>query len=131
MVNKRIEIANYYSDKLSKYKDYLLLPQEKDYAKNVFWMYHMVINPSSNISGMREKILDDLRKIGIETRQGFVPFNLQKIFIEQNLTKPDDCPVAALTSNNSFYIPSGPDITKDELDYVVSGLSSVLEKYIG
>ncbi len=131
LINKRIEIANFYTQKLSKFKEFILLPQEKDYAKNVYWMYHMVINPSSKISGMREKILEDLRLIGIETRQGFVPFNLQKIFIKQNLTKPDDCPVAALTSNNSFYIPSGPDITNDELDYVVSGFSSVLEKYIG
>ena len=131
LINKRIEIANFYTQKLSKFKEFLLLPQEKDYAKNVYWMYHMVINPSSKISGMREKILEDLRKIGIETRQGFVPFNLQKIFIKQNLTTPDDCPVAALTSNNSFYIPSGPDITNDELDYVISGFSSVLERYIG
>ncbi len=130
LINKRIEIANFYFNELKKFSDYILFPQEKPYAKNVYWMYHMVLNPKEKLYKLRENILSDLDKVGIETRQGFVPFNLQKIFIGKNLTKPEDCPVAALTSSASFYIPSGPDISKEELDYVVLNFSTILEKYI-
>ena len=90
----------------------------------------MVLDPSEKLYNLRGSILEDLSNVGIETRQGFVPFNLQNIFIKEKLTNPEDCPVAASTASASFYIPSGPDISKDELDYVVSQFSLILDKYL-
>ena len=130
LINRRIEISNFYKSKLKKYSKYILFPQEKSYAKNVYWMFHMVLDPSEKLYNLRGSILEDLSNVGIETRQGFVPFNLQNIFIKEKLTNPEDCPVAASTASASFYIPSGPDISKDELDYVVSQFSLILDKYL-
>jgi len=130
LINRRIEIANFYNHELKEFSDFILFPQEKSYAKNVYWMFHMVLNPKEKLYTLRESILSDLHKVGIETRQGFVPFNLQNIFIKEKLTEPEDCPVAASTSSASFYIPSGPDISQEELEYVVSNFSLILKNYI-
>jgi perosamine synthetase len=120
--NKR-RIAAYYSKKLKDISD-IQLPIEKPYARNVFWMYHIVLKGKS--ADERHGIMKKLKEKGIETREGFIPYNLQKTFIERGLTSEDDCPVANSVAYNSFYLPSGPVLSEEEMDYVVENLKAAL-----
>ena len=116
LVAKRRYVADFYSKRLKKYSEYLALPVELSYAKNSYWMYHIVIKkPYSQI---REQLMNSLRNYGVETREGFVPANLQEIFIKAGWTKPEDCTNANSVAYSTFYLPSGPDISDDELHYV-------------
>lgn len=124
-IQKKRQIAEFYKNELSGIKD-LRLPVEKDYAKNVYWMYHVVLRGS--LAGKRETIRKALQEKGVETRESFVPGNMQKIFIERGLVKSDDCPVANYIGANGFYLPSGPDISREEMKYVTKSLRETISQ---
>ena len=67
-----------------------------------------------------------LAELGIETREGFLPYNMQEIFIQRGWTRMDECPVANDVAHRGFYLPSGPGLSHDDLDYVASGLAEVV-----
>ena len=129
LINARREVAEYYSSRLQGYKDYVVLPTEKEWAKNVIWMYHLRL--TGKLAGKRTQIMRDLKSRGIETREGFIPFNMQEIFIKQGMVKFDSCPNANSVAYSTFYLPTGPAMTKEELDYVASSLCQVFDKIIG
>lgn len=119
--NKR-RIAKYYNTHLEEL-DWLQLPVEKSYARNVYWMYHIVTQ--GRMAERRNEVMERLQEMGIETREGFIPYNMQEVFIEKGLTQPDACPLANQVAYRGFYLPSGPQITENELSYVVNGLKSL------
>src|SRR6185437_4402700 len=118
LVEKRREIGRYYSARLADYTEHLELPVHRPYSKNVIWMYHMVLTGA--LKGRRPEIMNALKAEGIETREGFIPFNLQDIFIERGMTAPDSCPIANDVAYDGFYLPTGPAMTEAELDYVAT-----------
>jgi len=128
LIEKRIEISRFYTEQLLGYSDYLYLPIEMSYAKNVYWMYHIVLK--GHLVAKRSDIMSALKEAGIETREGFIPYNLQKIFIDRGWTKSEDCPNANKVAYASFYLPTGPVISEEELHYVIKNLKSILNKLI-
>ena len=120
--NKR-RIAAYYEQKLQNINE-IQLPVEKPYARNVFWMYHIVLKKIG--LEQRRRIMNYLKDKGIETRDGFIPFNMQDTFIARGLTTKEECPIANSVAYNSFYLPSGPVLSEEEMDYVVKYLKEAL-----
>lgn len=125
LVERRREIARFYAGALQRYSAHLALPVEKPYAKSVYWMYHIVLRGA--LAGRRTEIMTALRDQGIETREGFIPYNLQEIFLRRGWTRPDDCPNANKVAYSSFYLPTGPDISAAELEYVAQTFASILD----
>ena len=128
LVEKRREIAKFYSSRFDRYQDHIYLPAEMAFAKSSYWMYHLVLKNS--LVAKRSQIMQSLKDVGIETREGFIPYNLQEIFINRGWTKPQDCPNANKVAYSSFYLPTGPDITEPELDYVATKFCSILDLLI-
>lgn len=128
LVEKRREIAGYYSTRLERYKDYLYLPIEMEYARSSYWMYHIVLR--GDLVHKRSQIMTSLKDVGVETREGFIPYNMQEIFIARGWTKHEDCPNANKVAYASFYLPTGPAINEAELDYVSTKLCSILDGLI-
>jgi perosamine synthetase len=100
------------------------LPIEEKWAKNVYWMFNIVLR--GKLSGKRREFMAELKKRGVDTREDFVPFNQQKIFIEQRITKPNDCPVINGIYDDGLYLPSGTLISKKELQYVIKNVREVV-----
>jgi perosamine synthetase len=117
-------IAAYYKARLRGRLD-LQLPVEMPYARNVYWMYHVLL--AGPAASRRADVMRILADRGIETREGFVPYNLQEIFISKGMTRREDCPVANDVADRGFYLPSGPALHDDELDYVADGLIEALD----
>ena len=128
LIERRISIAKFYNQELASYRDHLNLPHEMSWAKSVYWMYHIILKP--NLVRFRNEIMRELSNRGIETREGFIPYNLQDIFIEKGWTSPDDCPNANTIAFSSFYLPTGPEISEIELEYVSNNFRSVLDGII-
>lgn len=124
LISRRREVAEYYNSRFESYRDVLLLPSEANWAKNVIWMYHVCL--SGSMRGKRTLVRDMLLKEGVETRDGFIPFNMQKIFIESGLVTIEQCPVANTFAFDSFYLPTGPDISKNEMEFVADRLLNIL-----
>ncbi len=102
----------------------LQLPVEKPYARNVYWMYHVQLR--GPVASMRREVLGALAERGIDTREGFIPANQQEIFQGLGWASPDDCPKANAAGEASFYLPSGPVLAEDDLEYVAHSLREVL-----
>lgn len=115
IIARKREIAEYYNGMFASDPD-IQTPIEKPYAFNVYWMYNIILN--GKLSGKRKLLIEELKKQGIETREDFVPFNQQKIFIDQGIVEPDSCPVANRLGADGMYLPSGNDISPEELAYV-------------
>lgn len=125
LVEKRREIARYYTARLERYREHLLLPQQMPWAHNVIWMYHLRLRGA--LHDRRAAVMAGLRERGVETREGFIPYNLQRIFIERGWTRPEDCPVANSVAYTSFYLPTGPALSEADLDHVATQFSAVLD----
>jgi perosamine synthetase len=123
VIQRKLEIAQYYSEKLADINE-VQLPTEKDYAKNVYWMYHIILRQGAE--GKREHVMNVLSQEGVETRVSFTPLNQQKIYIEKYGFDPASCPIANSVGKNGFYLPSGPLLTYGDQDYVIENLKNTL-----
>jgi len=122
IIAKKKAIAKYYSSQLKNIKG-IQLPVQKEYARNIYWMYCILVNEEFGIS--RDKLSEELFKKGIETRFAFVPFNQQEIFIKKGLTKENDCPIANNAGARGLYLPSSTLLSKKDMDYVISAIKEI------
>ena len=100
------------------------LPVEREDVKNVYWMYHVVLE--GEWEGRRDEVREALSRKGIETRESFVPFDQQETFIAQGLVRRGQCPVAEVIGANGFYVPSGPRLDDSGIDFVSEQLQTIL-----
>ena len=122
IIDKKRKIAHYYDENLRGIPG-LQRPVEKNYAKNVYWMYHVVLHEEFNFP--RELVMKKLNEYGIETREAFIPYNMQEIFIRKGWVNGNECPVSNYVAKNGFYIPSSPLLGKKELEYIVSKIKDI------
>jgi perosamine synthetase len=123
IIGRRRAMAQRYTA-LLKDQPLLQLPIERPYARSVYWMYHLALRGAA--AGKRAAIMARLAEQGVETREGFIPANQQDIFQGLGWTRPGDCPKANLAGATSFYLPSGPLLTADDIEYVVQALQAAL-----
>jgi perosamine synthetase len=116
-------LAEKYRQRLAGRAD-LQLPVEKPYARNVYWMFHLLLKDRQ--AGRREEIMRALAERGIETRENFLPYNMQDIFIQRGWTRVEECPVANDVAMRGFYLPSSPTLADEDLARVCDSLVDVL-----
>lgn len=83
-------------------------------------VYHMYILQSEN----RSKILEKLKERGVATGVYYpVPLHLQKVY--KNLGyKEGDMPVAEYLSNRTFAIPVYPELTEEQIKYIIDSIKN-------
>lgn len=110
---KRREIVSLYNEALQN--NDLVTPVAKDYNEHV---YHMYILQSEN----REEILRKLKEAGISTGVYYpIPLHLQKVYKDLGY-KEGDMPVAEYLSHRTFAIPVYPELTQEQVDYIIQNL---------
>jgi len=122
IIARKRRVAEIYTDKLRLLP--LQLPLETPETFNVYWMYHIIIDDIKKYP--RDHVMRELQAAGIETRETFIPYNLQEIFLARGLTHAEACPVANQIAYAGFYLPSGPNLTIDEQQYIVDNLKRIL-----
>lgn len=124
-VNKKLKIAKLY-EKLLKEIPGISLPTTKNYAKNVYWMYAILVDP--NTFGVNRDILrEKLRKKGIGTRDFFYPPGKQPI-LKKYLKKTDKFPVTEDISTRGLYLPTGLAITEKQIGRVAEVIKEVYKE---
>lgn len=116
IIASKRKLAKRYNEGL-RAVDGLRLPVEKTDARNVYWMYALVVEPEFGMS--RDELALALRSKGIETRTFFCPLNVQPCYLKQNAVKPLPCPEAEMLWECGLYLPSGLTLTDEEVVYVV------------
>lgn len=104
--------------------DGLQLPVEESWAKNVYWMYGIVLGKET---GMDAAVFaQKLRDRGIETRPFFLGMHEQPVFHERGLFLHERYPVAENIARQGLYLPSGLALTEKQLSQVCDAVSEVL-----
>ena len=96
----------------------LTLPVERPWARNVYWMYGIVVEDEFGIS--RDELRRRLARRGIETRTFFIPIHLQPIYHPQ--FQSQRYPVADDLCLRGMYLPSGATLTASEVSYVCDAI---------
>lgn len=103
IISEKRRVAQTYNRHL-KDIDGLQLPYEADWARNVYWMYSVVVHPDFGMT--RDALMDHLRAAGIDTRTFFCPMNQQPCLEERPGFRAVPCPVADSLWENGLYLPS-------------------------
>jgi perosamine synthetase len=101
----------------------LTLPIEKPWARNVYWMYAVLVEEAFGLS--RDVLMAKLKDAGIDTRSFFVPVHEQPVFARDRAYRGLDFPVSTELSRKGFYLPSGLALTKAQIDEVCGALRKI------
>ncbi|MBS3097441.1 DegT/DnrJ/EryC1/StrS family aminotransferase [Candidatus Woesearchaeota archaeon] len=125
LVQARIDNAHLYN-KLLKDTEGITTPPKASWAKNVYWMYGVLIEDEFGIS-MKEAS-EELMKKGIETRTFFIPMHKQPVYMKKDERFPDvkgSYPVSEELSRKGLYLPSSSSLTKEQIKEVADALVSL------
>jgi perosamine synthetase len=127
IIKRKRYIGNFYFNSLKNEKNITIQPNKLDYAKNIYWVFGVLLKKNS----LRHKklIQKELMKKNIETRPFFWPMHKQDIFKKLKIFKKEKYPNAEYLSNNGFYLPSGLNLKLRELKYIVINIKKIINKY--
>jgi perosamine synthetase len=93
----------------------LSLPKEEPWARNVYWMYGLLVEDEFGLD--RDELRKRLAGRGIETRTFFIPMHLQPIYYADY--RGEEYPVAEDLCRRGLYLPSSSSLTEQEIEFVV------------
>ena len=123
-IKKKRKIGSYYQAELSVLKKYMHLPLEKkSYAKNIYWVFGIVLKKNINMS--IKKLMFLLKKKGIETRNFFWPLHQQPILKKMGYFKNSKFKNSEYLSQNGLYLPTGISLNFKQQNYVIKVLKNI------
>ena len=124
-IEARRKNAQFYNSLLKEVKG-IRLPPEKPWAKNVYWMYGMVIEDDFGVSVAR--LREELLKRGVDTRAFFTGMHKQPAYMKKDVRFPDisgSYPVADELAEKGLYLPSSSHLTEEQIRYVVQQIRDI------
>lgn len=100
-------------------------PVEKEWAKNVYWMYAIELSEELGITA--EQMAERLAKKGIGTRPFFLGLHEQPVFHNLGLYIGEHYPVAERIARQGLYLPSGHTLTEEQIESVCEAVRAVIE----
>ncbi|UCD54938.1 MAG: DegT/DnrJ/EryC1/StrS family aminotransferase [Candidatus Omnitrophota bacterium] len=141
-IERKLDMAKKYSEGLNGLS--LQLPVEHKWAKNVIWMYSVLlhedkknqsyfekgwvhITPEKHKNWPSYKIMQRLAERGIQTRPFFIGIHEQPLFRKDGYFKGESYPVTEKIARSGFYLPSGQAIKDTEIKEVSHVLKGLLQ----
>jgi dTDP-4-amino-4,6-dideoxygalactose transaminase len=118
--SKRMELAYHYDKKLKFVSGIRTL--KHDYTKVVPHIYPVLISQAYS----REKIIDYLKNNGIATGVHYLPNNSLTYFSKRSLVRKEDLKVTDRIANKLLTLPLHEDLSKEQVEFVVSKLKEGL-----
>jgi perosamine synthetase len=101
----------------------LTLPREKSWARNVYWMYAVIVEDDFGMS--RDELMKRLKDRGVDTRTFFIPVNRQPVFAGDPDYADVSCPVSDELGRKGFYLPSGLALSPAQIKTVCAAVKAV------
>ena len=120
-VEARRALARAYTERLGELPG-IRTPIELDWARNVFWMYAIVVEDEYPLS--RDELMKALAAEAIETRTSFYPLNLQPALRALANHRETECPVAENLWARGMYLPSSNKLGDAEVDRITGSIRS-------
>jgi perosamine synthetase len=118
----RRQNAFFYNSRLKELPG-ITLPPEKEWAKNVYWMYSILIQDEFGLT--RDQLAEKLGEKGIGTRTFFFPMHLQPCFTNMGLFKGESYPVAEDLGERGLYLPSSSGLTLEQKAYICDSIKEI------
>jgi len=103
----------------------LQLPVEKEWARNVYWMYGIVLDDKVRLDA--DEFAKLLRDSGIATRPFFLGMHEQPVFHKMGLFKNEHYPVSERITRQGLYLPSGLTLSEDQIEVVVKAINEIMK----
>jgi perosamine synthetase len=102
----------------------LQLPVEQPWARQVYWMYGLVIDESTGFDA--EEFARKLKEKGVDTRPFFLGMHEQPVLLNRGLFHGERYPVAERIARQGLYLPSGLALTESQIEQVCEAVWKVL-----
>jgi perosamine synthetase len=122
LVGKKREIFGWYLDRLADVPG-LALNAERPWARNIYWMSSVVLPEGVS----RAEVMAGLKSRGVDSRPFFPPVSSFPMFEGRERQNP----TAYRVGRQGINLPSGHNLTEDEVDYVCRVLKDVLAAVAG
>jgi perosamine synthetase len=114
LIALRVRNAAHYNRRLSGVPG-LTLPPCAEWAKNVYWMYTVLVEDDYGLG--RDTLMARLRQRGIETRPAFYPIHILPMY-----DQGQRFPTAEELGHKGINLPSGATLTPEQVDVVCDTL---------
>ena len=104
----------------------LRLPIEAEWAKNIYWMYTVLVEDNFGIS--RDTLSSILRQLNIDSRPFFYPIHLQPLY--QHHFTGQIYPVAEDLSQRGLSLPSGNELNESQVSHIANAISSIYKQRV-
>ena len=122
-IAKKRWIGESYTRRL-KHITRIKLPVEETWARQVYWMYGLVLDESTDLNAVEFARL--LLAEDIETRPFFLGMHEQPVFSNMGLFNGEKYPVAERIARQGLYLPSGLTLSEAQLDQVCQAVEKIL-----
>ena len=119
-IKRRREIGERYIARLEAVPG-LVMPPREAWAETIYWIFSMLVEPE--IAGLsRDELASLLEVQGIETRPFFFPLHVQPPYQD-----PGGLTVSAMLSSRGISLPSGNEISDEEIDRVCTAVAAAVD----
>jgi perosamine synthetase len=122
-IRRKRQMAKAYHEQLSDLQQ-LELPVERDWAKNVYWMYCLIL--ADDVPFDAVEFARRLHAKGIGTRPLFLGMHEQPVLLERGLFADQRFPVTERLARRGLYLPSGLTLEQGQIDRVSAAVRDVL-----
>ena len=122
IVEHKRRVAHTYNRYLADIQG-LQLPVERDWAKNVYWMYAVAVNSEFGMS--RDELAKSLKTEGVDTRTFFCSMSDQPCLQKINGFKRIPTPVASRIWTVGLYLPSTHTLSEENIRFVADAIKKI------
>jgi len=122
-IAKKRWIGETYTRRL-KHIPHIQLPLEETWARQVYWMYGLVLDENSGHNAV--EFARRLNNDGVETRPFFLGMHEQPAFKNKGFFKEEKYPIAERIARQGLYLPSGLTLTEAQMDAVCRSVEKIL-----
>lgn len=124
IIKRKREVGRLYRSLLKATTAYSFLPDEFDYAENIYWVFGILLTPDIGIDA--DSVMKKLAEKSIGTRPFFYPLHLQPV-LKDMVDAKKKYPNAEILSNYGLYLPSGLGITNEQIEEVASIINDIFK----
>ena len=123
-ISRKRWIGKKYNELLEGCTSLQLPLSETPYAKNVYWVYPVVLNDCSPVEA--PEAMAKLEELKIGTRPFFYPMHKQPVFRKMGLFENKSCRNSERLAEKGFYVPAGIGISEEEIHFVADSLRNTV-----
>ena len=120
------KLGQRYTELLASVPQLELPVAETDYARNIYWVYGVLLKDSAGFDA--PEAMRRLADAGIGTRPFFWPMHEQPVFRRMGLFEGETYPEAERMARRGFYLPSGLALTEAQMERTVEALRGLWGK---